>query len=792
MNKKRLASSPSSATALSVSGQEVSQRLSQDLHQAMVHNHRKIQQYVNELPNYQHGRIFITEYDASKIYVGGAPLALRSGEPAQTTALLSKAHSHTITHEGKTPLQTLADIPHAPTIYSRDAGEHLIDKKMALLLAIQDAPTSSQQLMSFNPELQSLALYHAAPVHQAFHHYATYAERVVACHDMFYPEGFWNYTKDSPRCWYLGDARTAYRQAYDSVRLGTVLDFYEVAQLILHIEESEIAGQSLGQPTSSRALTLFQTSGTKAQPQRSKKFPNILSAKHINWIIHEIINGFNNAIGGYGNFNMYHKEAYRLETPDETLQQQLTYVTLILCSKIKDIFTGTQLTALLGALTIYYREDFSQDTFSAELAKHKGPLLRITAGENSQFHKYCLYDEQEKSHLNGKTHAFIASLAPYFTMDFLLTKLKTDRDAAECLFTALFHGVETYKSKFPHYSVEPPYHYVLKGCGLFAYEDLISLCTTHLTQEQTFFTDIYRKLTGRSQEDFFAQPQTSQDNIATAFTTLELTTDSSYADVKKSYRKLALKWHPDKSGHSPGSEEYTKCNNRFIAVNNAYAELTQHFEKLPQSESNEATEAPLARSTKVSTDLPPNPTLLLMDQQPHDSSPIQVATDTTAPLLSLDQTLKTQLIEAQATLAQQRAILRHFAVLKQTLNDVSTPIEAMNAREAFIKACDTTLNGRYSKMKEVCKILAIIVVAAVLTCSIAIGAGVALAWWPSLMGFMVALTAGQHSALGLMFCAALSGAALGKLATPRLFKDKPMEIVTDIATTEINQGSFLV
>lgn len=800
MNNKKLVSSGSSNNDLTASKQ-ISQRLAQDLHKAMALNYRKIQQYVQELPDYRDGRISIPEYDASKMYIGGPKLVRRPSDSTHTTALLSKAHSQTITFEGKTPIQTLADIPQAPKIYSTDAGQYLIDTNVTSLLAIQDAQTSNHQLINFTPEHQLVAPSQAAPVHQAFHQYATYAERVVACHNMFYPEGSWDYKTDSLRCWQGGDQRTEYRQAFDNVRLSKVLDFYLVAQLILHIEESEIAGQSLSNRSSrlssSRALTLFQTSGTKTQPQRSAKYPNILSAKHINWIINEIINGFNNARSGFGNYNMYQKEPYRLETPEETLEQQFTYVTLILCSKIKNTFSGTQLTALLGALTIYYGEDISQDTLSAGIAKHQAPTLRITAAANSQFNKYCLHDEQEKNHLNGQTRAFVASLAPYFTLDFLINQLKTDRDAAERLFTALFFDEETYKSKFPLYSDAPRYHYVLKGCGLFAYEDLIAICTTHLTREQSFFTEIYRKLTGRSQEEFFAQPQTSQDNISEAFASLELAIDSTYADVKKSYRKLALKWHPDKSGHAPDSEKYQKCNARFIAVNEAYAVLTTHFknlEKSPQAESHENTEESFARSTEQPTNVPSNPTLHIMDKKHSDivpeshDEPIQTPTDTSPPLVSLDRELRSKLRDAQATLAQQRAILRHFAVFKQKVQEVGTQIEAIKASDAFIKACDTTLNGRYSTAKQACKILAIILVAAILTCSIAIGAGVALAWWPNLMGFMTALTAGQHSALGLTLGSTLGGAALGRLAAQRLFKQsKPMEIFRDIATAEIAQ-----
>ncbi|XP_065565036.1 dnaJ homolog subfamily B member 6-like isoform X2 [Artemia franciscana] len=62
--------------------------------------------------------------------------------------------------------------------------------------------------------------------------------------------------------------------------------------------------------------------------------------------------------------------------------------------------------------------------------------------------------------------------------------------------------------------------------------------------------------------------QTTKESMRDFYTILELTRNASQADIKKSYRRLALKWHPDKN---PDNQE--EATIRFKEISEAYEVL---------------------------------------------------------------------------------------------------------------------------------------------------------------------------------------------------------------------------
>jgi len=64
-----------------------------------------------------------------------------------------------------------------------------------------------------------------------------------------------------------------------------------------------------------------------------------------------------------------------------------------------------------------------------------------------------------------------------------------------------------------------------------------------------------------------------QPNVAQHFRALELPGNAGFEDVKKAYRKLALKYHPDKNQ----GEDQVVASAKFRAVAEAYEKLSEHF-----------------------------------------------------------------------------------------------------------------------------------------------------------------------------------------------------------------------
>jgi DnaJ like chaperone protein len=60
--------------------------------------------------------------------------------------------------------------------------------------------------------------------------------------------------------------------------------------------------------------------------------------------------------------------------------------------------------------------------------------------------------------------------------------------------------------------------------------------------------------------------------IDAAYKVLEITPDATDEEVKKAYRKMAVKYHPDKVSHL-GAEIQRSANEKFQQLNAAYEEI---------------------------------------------------------------------------------------------------------------------------------------------------------------------------------------------------------------------------
>ncbi len=77
---------------------------------------------------------------------------------------------------------------------------------------------------------------------------------------------------------------------------------------------------------------------------------------------------------------------------------------------------------------------------------------------------------------------------------------------------------------------------------------------------------------GISELDYQSVLNMFHDNIAAAYKVLEISSDVSNEDVKRAYRKMAIRFHPDKVTHL-GKEFQGVANEKFQKVNEAYEKI---------------------------------------------------------------------------------------------------------------------------------------------------------------------------------------------------------------------------
>jgi len=82
------------------------------------------------------------------------------------------------------------------------------------------------------------------------------------------------------------------------------------------------------------------------------------------------------------------------------------------------------------------------------------------------------------------------------------------------------------------------------------------------------------QLLGIQDKDFGAMDAMSADTLEAAYTVLGVTPQSTDTEIKKAYRRMALKYHPDKVGHL-GEDFKNKAKEKFQKVNDAYEKISK-------------------------------------------------------------------------------------------------------------------------------------------------------------------------------------------------------------------------
>ncbi len=77
---------------------------------------------------------------------------------------------------------------------------------------------------------------------------------------------------------------------------------------------------------------------------------------------------------------------------------------------------------------------------------------------------------------------------------------------------------------------------------------------------------------GIKTEDFNSIRALFSDNLDSAYAALEINPDASDEEIKKAYRKMAVKYHPDKVAYL-GEDLKNQANEKFQQLNNAYERI---------------------------------------------------------------------------------------------------------------------------------------------------------------------------------------------------------------------------
>jgi DnaJ like chaperone protein len=100
----------------------------------------------------------------------------------------------------------------------------------------------------------------------------------------------------------------------------------------------------------------------------------------------------------------------------------------------------------------------------------------------------------------------------------------------------------------------------------------ISLADGHVHPEEIRVIDSIRSYLGIRVNDYESIKAMFVKDTKSAYTILEITPDASDEEVKKAYRKMAVKYHPDKVAHL-GEDIQKSAKEKFQKLNSAYEEI---------------------------------------------------------------------------------------------------------------------------------------------------------------------------------------------------------------------------
>lgn len=105
--------------------------------------------------------------------------------------------------------------------------------------------------------------------------------------------------------------------------------------------------------------------------------------------------------------------------------------------------------------------------------------------------------------------------------------------------------------------------------------DAISRADGQIHQNEINQIKIIANLIGLSNSDISSILNLHYDTIESAYKILEISSDASDEEVKKAYKKMAVKYHPDKVSHL-GEEMQASANEKFKKVNEAYDKIKKN------------------------------------------------------------------------------------------------------------------------------------------------------------------------------------------------------------------------